>query len=216
MEGRQSWSVAMASKYDWSVIQLDYDSGMSQRKLMEKYGMSINTLYKASKRDDLKCRSRSDAAKLSNALNPRKHTNEFKEKQSKRIIARYEDGWMPKAGRCDKYKYQSNIAGEVSLDGTWELEVAKWLDKQGYNWRRNTKRFPYTNLKGQISHYTPDFWVEEFDGYLEVKGYETPLDHCKWSQFKESLTVWKKSDIKLLKQVNNFTESGPDGKAARC
>lgn len=111
------------------------------------------------------------------------------------IIKRYEAGWMPKAGRCKKYKHISPIAGEVYLDGTWELAVAKWLDDNGYNWKRNTKRFPYINLKGKLSNYTPDFWVEEFNGYLEVKGYETELDRCKWSQFTESLIVWKKKDL---------------------
>ena len=84
-----------------------------------------------------------------------------------------------------------------------------------WHWSRNTKRFPYTNLKGTISHYTPDFYVEELEGYLEVKGYETDLDRCKWSQFKEKLTIWRKSDI--LSIVSKITmESGQDGNAADC
>lgn len=112
-----------------------------------------------------------------------------------RLLARYEAGWMPKAGRCKKIQYTSPVAGIVSVDGTWELAVAKWLDSKGYNWKRNTIRFPYTNLKGTLSHYTPDFFVEELGGYLEIKGYETDLDRCKWSQFSETLTVWKKKEL---------------------
>ena len=111
------------------------------------------------------------------------------------IIARYESGWMPKAGRCAKIQYTSPIAGTVWVDGSWELAVAKWLDNKGYMWKRNTRRFPYINLKGTLSHYTPDFFVEELGGYLEVKGYETALDRCKWSQFNETLTVWKKKEL---------------------
>ena len=79
--------------------------------------------------------------------------------------------------------------------------MAEWLDEKKYNWKRNTKRFQYINLKGTISHYVPDFWVEELNGYLEIKGYETQLDRCKWSQFSESLTVWKKSDLKKMKLI---------------
>jgi hypothetical protein len=185
-------------KYDWKIIQEEYNSGLSQRDIQKKYGMSSATIFKATKVGNLICRSRSDAAALDNAKNPRTHTEEFKKSQSKNIIKRYEEGWMPKSGRCKKYKYISAIAGEVLLDGTWELAVAKWLDIKNYNWQRNTKRFPYINLKNIPSHYTPDFWVEEFNGYLEVKGYETELDRCKWSQFLEPLTIWKRKELKEL------------------
>ena len=100
-----------------------------------------------------------------------------------------------------KYRYNSVIAGEITLDGTWELEVAKWLDAQNYNWKRNKQRFQYINLKNVISYYTPDFWVEELNGYLEVKGYETELDRCKWQQFTENLIVWKRKDLQKLKLI---------------
>lgn len=141
-------------------------------------------------------------------------TDDQKEKvrneSSIRIIKRYESGWLPKAGRCEKYTYESVIAGIVKLDGTWELAVAKWLDKNKFNWIRNTKRFPYYDTNNKLRHYTPDFYVEELGGYLEVKGYETELDRCKWLQFKEPLTVWKKE------QILSILERGPDGKAADC
>lgn len=135
---------------------------------------------------------------------------EFKKKHRNIILKRYESGWMPKAGRCKKIRYVSPIAGEVFVDGTWELKAAMYMDKQGWNWQRNTQRFPYTNLDGKLSHYTPDFYVEELGGFLEVKGYETELDRCKWSQFKNKLTVWKK-DV-----ISKITERGQDGNAADC
>ena len=59
----------------------------------------------------------------------------------------------------------------------------------------------YLNLKNQISCYTPDFWVEELNGYLEIKGYETELDRCKWKQFSETLTVWKKKELKIFGMI---------------
>jgi hypothetical protein len=187
--------------YNWSTIQQDYDSGLSQREIIKKYGMSSRIIFIAVKNGDFKSRSRSDAAKLDAVKNPKTHSEEFKIKQRVRIINRYESGWMPKAGRCKKYKYVSEIAGEVYLDGTWELAVAKWLDENQYNWKRNTKRFQYINLKGTISHYVPDFWVEEFNSYIEVKGYETKLDRCKWSQFSLPLIIWKKTELKKMKLI---------------
>jgi hypothetical protein len=191
-----------SKKYNWQELQSAYDSGLSQRKLTEKYGVSARTLFTAVKNGDLICRNKSDASNLHNLTKePVKHSEEFKVKQRNRIIARYEAGWMPKAGRCKKYKYVSPIAGEVYLDGTWELAVAKWLDEKEYNWKRNTKRFQYTNLKGTISHYVPDFWVEELNSYVEVKGYETELDRCKWSQFKDPLVVWKRKELTEMKLI---------------
>ncbi len=119
-----------------------------------------------------------------------------REKIRNHIIERYKNGWMPKAGRCKKIKYKSNIAGEVFLDGTWELKVAKYFDENELKWYRNTKKFQYINLDGKLSNYTPDFYVDNWNKYIEVKGYETELDGCKWSQFPLNLEVWKKLELK--------------------
>ena len=131
-----------------------------------------------------------------------KLTPEYQElhrnRASLQALTRHANGWDNKAGRCKKYRYTSPIAGNVTLDGTWELAVAHWLDENHYSWRRNKKRFEYTHLRGHKSHYTPDFFVEELNGYLEIKGYETKLDRCKWQQFPETLTVWKKQDLLKL------------------
>jgi len=165
----------MKKKYDWNFIQSEYNNGMSHSQLRNEYGVSSRAIFLAKARGEFISRNKSDAGNLHNLTKePIKHTEEFKLKQRDRIIARYEAGWMPKAG-------------------------AKWLDKKQYNWKRNTKRFQYTNLKGTISHYVPDFWVEELNSYVEVKGYETELDRCKWSQFKDPLVVWKRKELTAMK-----------------
>ena len=130
-----------------------------------------------------------------------KETREKLSEHGKRNLAkRYADGWQPKAGRCKKIDYFSRIAGQVKLDGTWELIVAQWFDKCNINWQRNQTRFEYINLNGKTSHYTPDFYLIDTDCYLEVKGYETDLDRCKWSQFEHKLKVWKSDDISSIRK----------------
>lgn len=114
-------------------------------------------------------------------------TKEAKRKLRQAINKRYEEGWEPKAGRCKKIKYNSPIAGTVYLDGKWEYDVAQWLDSQGLDWIRNKKKFKYMNPNGDQSNYTPDFWVDEWKAYIEVKGYETEKDRCKWRDFPEKL-----------------------------
>lgn len=119
-----------------------------------------------------------------------------------KIITRYAEGWEPTCGRCKKYDYYSPIAGHIKVDGTWELKAAEYLDSIGVIWNRNRTRFNYTNPIGRISTYQPDFYVETWGCYLEVKGYETDLDRCKWSQFPSPLLIWRKKEILNLGNVS--------------
>lgn len=134
-----------------------------------------------------------------------KHSEKTKELIRKKILQRYENGWEVKCGRALKYIYESVIAGKVKVDGKWELAVAKYFDSKNLNWTRNKKRFKYINLEGKISTYCPDFWVEDWKTYVEVKGYETELDRCKWSQFIEPLQIW---DSSILIKLKIITKNG--------
>lgn len=126
------------------------------------------------------------------------HSTETKQRLREVALKRHADGWDNKAGRCPKYKYSSPIAGEITVDGSWELATARYFDNMGYNWKRNKKRFSYIRPDGLKGFYTPDFYVEELSSYIEVKGYETDLDKAKWRQFKEPLQVWRQADLELL------------------
>ena len=130
------------------------------------------------------------------ARHGRSHTPETKLKMSQIKKALYAAGWESTAGRCKKYDYESPIAGNIKVDGTWEIIFCKYMDFLGLTWCRNKKRFSYNNLKGTVSTYQPDFYVVNWDCFVEVKGYETDLDRCKWSQFPEKLIVCRKQEIK--------------------
>lgn len=129
------------------------------------------------------------------------HTENFKKSLSEKMKKQYLLGREPLCGRSKKYEYESKIAGKVKLDGTWELIVAKHLDYLNVFWTRNKKRFPYTNPKGEISTYQPHFYVFDWKCYLEIKGYETDLDICKWSQFPDLIMIWKKNEINIIKNL---------------
>ncbi len=145
-----------------------------------------------------KLKERYEKGELISHRKNKPRTKEEKEKLSVAIKKRYEKGWMPKAGRCKKIRYSSTIAGEVLLDGTWELTLAEYLDKQKISWERNKKRFTYT-YENKERTYTPDFYLKELDLFLEVKGYETELDRVKWIQFPAKLLVLYKKEIDLIK-----------------
>lgn len=125
------------------------------------------------------------------------------------ILKRYNEGWSPKAGRCKKIEYISPIAGKISVDGSWELRVAQYLDCINVVWFRNTKRFKYFNtLKNKESTYCPDFYIRDWNSYLEIKGYETELDKIKWNQFEHNLMIWKKEDLIRLGILEPRTSRG--------
>jgi len=105
-------------------------------------------------------------------------------------------GYRHGSGRGVSTKYVSPIAGTIYLDSTYEERFANYLDDQGLIWERNKDRFPYTDNQGNVRKYIPDFIVEGV--YVEIKGYDTPLDLLKRKQFPEELIVLYGQDIKHL------------------
>ena len=90
--------------------------------------------------------------------------------------------------------YESKFAGRVSLDSTWELAYAKYLDKNKIQWKRNLIKFPY-RYKKKLCYYIPDFFLIEENVYIEVKGFETDRDEAKWKDFPYELIVLRKEDL---------------------
>lgn len=123
------------------------------------------------------------------------HTEQVKAAMSISKIELYASGWEPTCGRCKKYDYLSPVAGNIKVDGRWELALCYYLDAQKLTWSRNRERFNYIKSNGKSSTYQPDFYVNEWNSYIEVKGYETDLDRCKWSQFPAPLRILRKKDI---------------------
>lgn len=98
------------------------------------------------------------------------------------------------SGRVKTIKYK-----EFSLKGGWELEVAKRLDENNVIWTNEIDGFEYV-WNGGIHLYFPDFYLSDHNMYIEVKGYETERDRCKWNDFTEALIVLKKDEISKLRK----------------
>lgn len=56
----------------------------------------------------------------------------------------------------------------IKLDSSYELKVAKSLDENNIKWQR-CDRFMYTHHDGSVHYYTPDFYLPEYDVYLDPK-----------------------------------------------
>lgn len=65
--------------------------------------------------------------------------------------------------------YESKFNGTIKLDSEWELIVAKRLDELNVNWYRPKIRIPYIDNQGYEKGYFPDFYVEDYKCFIEVK-----------------------------------------------
>lgn len=82
----------------------------------------------------------------------------------------------------------------IKLYGNWEFEFAKWLDNNQINWRRPKEKFVY-NFENKERFYTPDFYLIDKKEYIEIKGYETEKDRCKWKDFPLALRIIKGEEL---------------------
>jgi len=94
-------------------------------------------------------------------------------------------------GRSKVYSY-TNRLGEIMKLNIEEIEVAKILDELELNWLRNFNGFLYSSLDGKNRKFYPDFYVKDFDYYIEYKGWVTSdMEH-------KMVEATKQNDFKLL------------------
>lgn len=103
-------------------------------------------------------------------------------------------------GRVKKVTYK-----DTTLDSQWEKDFAKWLDEKRIIWERPNKGFEYS-YDGKQHIYYPDFYLPQFDIYIEVKGYKRERDEYKWKSLS-NLIVLLSNDIKQIKD-GTFDISG--------
>jgi len=69
----------------------------------------------------------------------------------------------------------------------WEANFAKWCDGSGIKWEYESQRFDLGSAT-----YTPDFYLPEFNLYVEIKGYWRA---DAWKKFN---FVWKYFNVNLI------------------
>jgi hypothetical protein len=110
----------------------------------------------------------------------------------------------------DSYS-KNNVVGRVKnieyngqlLKGAWEVIVAKALDDEQIKWTNDITPFNYF-FEGKWHLYFPDFYLPDYDVYIEVKGYERERDRAKWTVVRNLLII-KAAQIKLLKQGHKIS-----------
>jgi hypothetical protein len=189
------------SLWNWKEIQEFYDDKHTFRDVQEKYKISSHSLAKCIKLGYLKTRSSSETAKLRGTVKPPLMTPEMREKVSQGMRKAVLEGRQktPKPyGSClDIYRHTSWIGNEEILHGGWELKVAKFLDEHKIHWCKSKDHFTYI-FENKKHEYFPDFYLKDYNLYIEVKGYVNPKDLEKWKQFPKKLLIIDNKTINKL------------------
>jgi len=155
----------------------------------------------------------------------KKHTDESKEKNRQSTTQQWKDGLktLPEAfyekrpqtdetkskisksmlgnnnanHRGDRQSYYKNIR----MDSKWEVATAEYLESQNI-------KFIYGEIVFYLddSTYRPDFYLPEFDSFIEVKGFWREKNLEKFFKFKImyrdiKIEVWDKDKLKELKII---------------
>ena len=76
--------------------------------------------------------------------------------------------------------YTKSDGTEVVMDSTWENALAVLLDRLEIKWDRGDHLvLDYKSAKGRKRKYIPDFYLPDYDIYVEVKGYWTDAARLK-------------------------------------
>ena len=128
-------------------------------------------------------------------------TDERRKKQSEKMKEVVSSNPNSYKGRNRGKVRKVEIDGIV-VTGNWEAEFYRWAKEKNLNPQQCDRGFTY-HFSGERTYY-PDFWLGSIDVYVEVKGYETEKDRCKWSQFPKSLVIIKRKEIDEIKN-STFT-----------
>src|SRR5690606_28819161 len=88
-----------------------------------------------------------------------------------------------------KYYTINNGEKDIKVQGSYEKRLAEYFNKNNIKWDR--KRINYN----KVNHYTPDFYLIDYDIYIEAKGWLKDRDIIK---MKKVINEYPNIKIKLL------------------
>jgi hypothetical protein len=93
-----------------------------------------------------------------------------------------------------KYSWNNIKYKNIKMRSLWEVNFAQWCDGSGIKWKYEPKTFDLGNTT-----YTPDFYLPEFDCWIEIKGRWMPNSKKKYNKFNKEYYS-KLFDKKVLKR----------------
>jgi hypothetical protein len=82
--------------------------------------------------------------------------------------------------KCKWYTYIHSSGKEYRVQGTWELKFIEWLDQNNLTFDCHKGRLDYVDDHGIKRSYYPDFFVYEWNSYIDPKA-----DHWYKKQYRK-------------------------------
>lgn len=126
--------------------------------------------------------------KLAKVWKGKQHSEETKQKISKGIRKAIQEHPESYSSCNVNGRVKNVIYNGIKLDGKWELEVAKYLDKNNIQWERPSIGIEY-EWNNKIHLYFPDFYLSDYNTYIEVKGLIRERDYAKWKNINNLIVI---------------------------
>lgn len=174
----------------------EYRRGKKLQKSSNQYKKAKELGYK------ITC-STETRQKLSKASKGRYHTKESKEKISLRMKEVVKNN--PNYSYSKNKYFKKEIINGFRMDSSWESIFANYLNQNNIKWIKSKKSFKYIFENEEHSYY-PDFYLEDFNLYIEIKGQETERDKAKYKVVDNLLVLRAKEIDEMNKNKFNIFE----------
>lgn len=189
------------NKQDFDLIYNYYLGNITMKPLLESLNspMSWGTLGQIMKRKGYKMRTLKEANTFKNQspLYKANHSRVMKE-----VVKRVPEQYLGRyRGRKMKtFEDIDYLGNKCTHLGSWEALIAKLLTENNIHWIKEQHSFDYI-FNNSIHSYYPDFYLPDFDLYIEVKGMETEKDRAKWRDFPNNRHLFIIKGDKLISQL---------------
>lgn len=102
-------------------------------------------------------------------------------------------------GRTKLIEVEDSFGNIVKVNGGWEKLVADYLNANNIKWTNKIDKKIYYFWNGSNRIYYPDFYLPDYNKYIEVKGYQRERDLIKWETIKDRLIIIKQKEINEIK-----------------
>lgn len=103
-----------------------------------------------------------------------------------------------------KGKYKSGYYNNIWMDSSWEILFAKKLDSLNIKWVKDRSFCFYYIINDIKRKYFPDFYLPDYNTYIEIKGFWTP-ENIEKMQLVRTQNTFKIKYIESVKEIENFT-----------
>ena len=137
--------------------------------------------------------------KIGNSWRNKKHSDIEKQKIKETIKENINTGnWHLSFSKSRIIEYKG-----IKFLGSWEANFARYLDEHNIKWERPNKYFDYI-FENENHKYLPDFYLPDYNLYIEIKGYPTNKDFAKWEQFNNNLDIYFGDDLYKLGIIESY------------